>query len=128
MMDSDDDDDDELQEEEDEDEDVRAARAAVARNAAGEEGSMMDADEYGQGVAFEKGAVTFEQVRQHFLALSSFFPYSAWRTANRSLCLWLTGSTDSARSSVAVERLNERMKGDVVSSACNVCHLHAPPP
>lgn len=63
-MDSDDDDD-ELQE--DEDEDVRAARAPVARNAAGEEGSMMDADEYGQGVAFEKGAVTFEQVRQHFL-------------------------------------------------------------
>lgn len=82
MVDSDDDD--ELQEDEDEDEDVRAARAAVARNAAGEEGSMMDADEYGQGVAFEKGAVTFEQVRRPFLPLSSFFSPSAWRTTDES--------------------------------------------
>jgi hypothetical protein len=54
-MDSDDDDD---------DDNVQAARAAVMRNAT--EGGM-DADEadaagFGQGVAFEKGAVTFEQV------------------------------------------------------------------
>lgn len=62
-MDSDDD--------EDDDDNVQAARAAVIRNAAagGMDADEIDAAGFGQGVAFEKGAVTFEQVRQ---TLASF--------------------------------------------------------
>lgn len=57
---------------EDDDEDRQAAERAVARNAGGTgAGGGMDADDdgaaasaFGQGVAFEKGAVTLEQVRR----------------------------------------------------------------
>ena len=62
--------------EDDDDDNVQAARAAVVRNATdgGMDADEADAASFGQGVAFEKGAVTLEQVR-----LSSVCPPSTRR-------------------------------------------------